>query len=128
MTKTSNALEYRVASGNDETDILAILEEVAPEIPVLLDTPERQDAIRGIIVECCKSGESWVAVDADGTVVGFVLAKPDVLERFYHKNNAVSLRYIGVNGDSRRRGIFAALMGGLKVKSVPLTASPDISH
>jgi ribosomal protein S18 acetylase RimI-like enzyme len=123
MTEATNTFEYRVASNNDETDILTVLEEVAPEIPVLLDTPERQDAIRGIIVECHKSGESWVAVDADGTVVGFVLAKPDVLERFHRKNKAVSLRYIGVSRDSRRCGIFVALMEELKAKGVPLTTN-----
>jgi hypothetical protein len=66
---------------------------------VLLDIPDRQDAMRGIIVECHKSGESWVAVDADGAVVGFVLAGPD-----FHDQKAISLRYIGVSGNSRRRG------------------------
>ena len=40
---------------------------------VLLDTPERQDAIRNIILECHKSGKSWVAVDENSRVVGFVL-------------------------------------------------------
>jgi hypothetical protein len=98
-TQKSNAFEYRVASRSDETDILAVLEEVAPEIPVLLDIPERQDAMRGIIVECHRSGESWVAVDADGAVVGFVLVGPD-----FHDQKAISLRYIGVSGNSRRRG------------------------
>jgi hypothetical protein len=102
MTKTSDTVDYRVASRDYETDIFAVLEEVAPEIPVLLDTPARQDAIRGIIVECRKSGKSWVAVDANGTVVGFALARPDL-----HEAGAISLRYVGVSGNSRRRGIFA---------------------
>jgi N-acetylglutamate synthase-like GNAT family acetyltransferase len=116
--KDHPVFEYRVANRNDETDILAVLEQVAAEIPVLLDTPERQDAIRGIIIECRKSGESWVAVDADGTVVGFVLARADI-----HEPQAISLRYIGVSGNSRRHGIFAALMEKMKAKGVPLTAS-----
>jgi N-acetylglutamate synthase-like GNAT family acetyltransferase len=118
MTHTSNTVDYRVASRDDETDILAVLERVAPEIPVLLDTPQRQDAIRGIIVECRKSGKSWVAVNADGRVVGFVLARAD-----FHEKQAISLRYIGVSGDSRRQGIFAALMEKLKSNGVPLSAS-----
>jgi hypothetical protein len=84
---------------------------------VLLDTPERQDAIRGIIVECRKSGKSWVAVDAGGRVVGFVLARAD-----FHEEQAISSRY-GVSGNSRRRGIFATLMEKLKANGVPLTAS-----
>jgi hypothetical protein len=36
MTQTSDTVDYRVASRDDETDILAVLEEVAPEIPVAL--------------------------------------------------------------------------------------------
>jgi hypothetical protein len=119
----NNAVEYRVANRDDATGILAVLQEVAPEIPVLLDTPERLEIIRSIIAECCDSGESWVAVDAEGTVVGFVLAKPDRFERFQHNNKALSLRYIGVNRISRQRGIFAALIGKLKAKGEPLTAS-----
>ena len=37
---------YRLADFEDETDILAVLEEVAPEIPVELDGPERQEKSR----------------------------------------------------------------------------------
>jgi hypothetical protein len=123
MTKTSDAFEYRVAHGEDAVGILPVLQEVAPEIPVLLDTPERQETIQAIIAECCAGNESLVAVDAGGAIVGFVLAKPDRLERFLRKNKALSLRYIGVKGDCRQRGIFAALMEKLMAKGVPLTAS-----
>jgi hypothetical protein len=74
--------EYREANGDDAVGILTVLQEVAPEIPPSLDTPERQEAMQNIVAECCAGGESLVAVDGDGTVVGFVLAKPDRLERF----------------------------------------------
>jgi hypothetical protein len=93
--------EYRVANGDDAVGILTVLQEVAPEIPLSLDTSEHQEAMQPIIAECCASGESLVAVDADGTVFGFVLAKPDRLERFFHKNQALSLRYIGVSKNWR---------------------------
>jgi N-acetylglutamate synthase-like GNAT family acetyltransferase len=116
-------IEYRVANSDDSAGILTVLQEVASEIPVSLDGPERQNIIQNIIAECCDSNESWIAVNADGTVVGFVLAKPDRLERFEHENQALSLRYIGVNRTSRQRGIFAALMKKLTAKGVPLTAS-----
>ena len=36
-------VEYRVATGNDETDILEVLKEVAPEVPFTLDTTEKED-------------------------------------------------------------------------------------
>jgi N-acetylglutamate synthase-like GNAT family acetyltransferase len=123
MTQASKAVEYRVANIADATGIFSVLQEVAPEIPVLLDTPESQEIIRSIIVECCNSGDSWVAVDTKGTVVGFVLAKPDRIERFFHKNQALSLRYIGVTRNSRRRGVFDTLMKKLTANGVPLTAS-----
>jgi hypothetical protein len=48
MTQTANTVNYRLANRDDETDILAVLEEVAPEIPVPLDTPENQDIIKGL--------------------------------------------------------------------------------
>ena len=64
-----------------------------------------------------------VAVAGNGTVVGFVLAKPDRLERFFKKNQALSLRYIGVNKVWRRHGIFSGLMEKSMAKGVPLTAS-----
>jgi N-acetylglutamate synthase-like GNAT family acetyltransferase len=115
---------YRKASGDDHTDILAVLEEVASEVPVKLDTSAHQEAIKEIIVACCDSGESWVAVDDGGTVVGFALVKPDVFERALNKNNALSLRYVGVSKNSRQRGIFATLMENLMVgKNAPLNAS-----
>jgi N-acetylglutamate synthase-like GNAT family acetyltransferase len=118
MTQTSNKVDYRVAGRDDETDILALLEEVAPEIPMVLDTPRKQDAIKTVIIESHRSGKSWVAVDENGRVVGVVLAKPDL-----HETGAISLPYIGVSGDSRGRGIFPTLMEKVKANSVPLTAS-----
>jgi hypothetical protein len=115
--------EYRAANGEDAVGILTVLQKVAPEIPLSLDTPERHEAMQAMIAECCASGESLVAVDGDGTVVGFVLAKPDRLERFFQKNQALSLRYIGGNRARRRHGIFAGLMEKSMAKGVPLTAS-----
>jgi hypothetical protein len=115
--------EYRVASGDDAIGIFTVLQQVAPEIPLSLDTPELQETMQAIVAECCASGESLVALDADGTVVGFVLAKPDRLERFLHKNQALSLRYIGVNKSWRQHGIFAGLMEKAMAKGVPLTTS-----
>lgn len=129
MTEAANAFQYRVADNDDAGGILTVLQEAAPEIPLSLDTPELKEAIQEVIAECCASGDSWVAVDSGGSVVGVVLAKPDRLERFFKKNQAVSLRYIGVNKMNRRHGVFATLMEKLKAKGVPLTASVlDTNH
>jgi ribosomal protein S18 acetylase RimI-like enzyme len=120
MTEISNTVDYRVAVQNDETDILAVLEEVAPDIPVPLDTPANQDAIKTIIIQCRQSGKSWVAVDQNDKVIGFVLAKRDLHD---DDNRALSMRYIGVSADARRRGIFSTFMERMKANGVPLTAS-----
>jgi N-acetylglutamate synthase-like GNAT family acetyltransferase len=119
MIEALKTFEYRKANSNDETDILAVLEEVAPEIPVRLDGQERQEKIKTIIIECHGSGKSWVAVDVDGKVVGFILARPDV----HDDQSAISIRYVGVRADSRRRRIFSTLVEKLKANGVPLTAS-----
>ena len=99
-----------MANRGDANGIFTVLQEVAPEIPLSLDTPEHQQSIQSIIAECCDCGDSWVAVDADGTIVGVVLAKPDRLKRFHHENKALSLRYVGVTGIRRQHGIFGTLM------------------
>jgi hypothetical protein len=112
-------ISYRVAGHDEETDILAILQEVAPEIPVRLDGPERQNKIQAVIIECHRSGKSWVAVDASGRVVGFVLARPDAHEG----KAAISLLYAGVSANSRRHGIFATFIEKLKANNVTLKAS-----
>jgi ribosomal protein S18 acetylase RimI-like enzyme len=117
MAQTSDTIDYRVATFDDETDIFAVLQEVAPEIPVLLDTQDKKDKIITVIVQCRTSGKSWVAVSDDGKVVGFALA-----QQYFH-DEPIALLYIGVSAHARRRGIFATLMEKLKADGVRLTAS-----
>jgi predicted nucleotidyltransferase len=122
MTQVSNrnGIDYRLAGRDDETDILAVLEEVASEIPVRLDGAERQDKIRTEITQCHETRKSWVAVDKkDGKVVGFVLARPDAREG----KAAIYMPYAGVSADSRQRGIFSTLVEKLKANGVPLIAN-----
>ena len=122
MTQVSNenGIEYRLASRDDETDILAVLEEVSSEIPVRLDGAERQEKIRTEITQCHETRKSWVAVDADGKVVGFrVLARPDA----HQGKAAIYMPYAGVSAESRRRGIFSTLVEKLKANGVPVIAN-----
>ena len=112
-------IEYRIADGEDETDILAVLEEVATEIPVNLDGAERQEKIRIEIRQCQQTKKSWVAVDTDGKVIGFALARPDAHEG----KAAIYLPYVGVSAASRRSGIFSTLVEKLKANGVPLIAN-----
>ena len=48
--------EYRVANGDDAVGILTVLQEVAPEIPLSLDTPERQKAMQSIVAASPSNG------------------------------------------------------------------------
>jgi ribosomal protein S18 acetylase RimI-like enzyme len=118
LASTANEIEYRLATSKDDDDVLTILEEVAPEIPVDLEGPVEQGKIKAVIRERHQSKKSWVAVDQDQGIVGFVLARPDV----YEGKSAIYIDYVGVSASFRRRGIFSALMGKLKANGVKVHA------
>lgn len=113
----------RVAAPGDAAGICGVLTEVAPEIPLLIDTRERQEAVAKIIDKCVATGELWVATDGGGVVAGFILVEPDGMERFQHDNHALHLRYAGVAKAYRQQGIFRSLVKQVMRRSVPLTAT-----
>jgi N-acetylglutamate synthase-like GNAT family acetyltransferase len=119
--EADKTLEYRKANIGDGPGILSVLKEAAPEIPFRTGDSELEN-IQITIGQCCASGESWVAVDND-TIVGVVLAKPDFREPDFIRKRALSLPYIAVNKASRNQRIFSTLMGKLKARAVPLSAS-----
>src|ERR1700732_74978 len=83
--RRSNVAEivYRPAMLDEAANILAVLIEIAPEIPVQVEPLEREEALYALIRNCARSGESWVAVDDTGRIVGFLLAEPDQVRRHY---------------------------------------------
>jgi hypothetical protein len=112
----------RVARRADETNIWDVFVEIAPDVPVPVDDPEGQKILQGLIRECVDGGDSWVAVDSDGVVVGYLLAKPDKLVRFMEENAALSLPYVGVSKKWQKRGVFTSLLENLTSLGAPLTA------
>jgi len=112
-----------VAARGDAAGIFAVLGEVAPEIPLLMDTSERREGVSRIIDKCITTDESWVAKDGRGVVAGFILVEPDEMERFQHDNHALHLCYAGVAKTYRKRGIFHLLIKQVMKRSVPLTAT-----
>jgi hypothetical protein len=90
-TVETTKVHYRLATAPDAPGIFAVLEEVAPKIPVRLDGQQRKELLFARIQGCCCPGESWVAVGCDEQIVGFLLAEPDKLERFYNDNLALHL-------------------------------------
>jgi hypothetical protein len=127
-------VSYRQAELGEAVDILELLKEVAPEIPVAIDTRDREEAIYGLIRTCARSGESWVAVDGTSCIVGFVLVEPAQARRHYAENEILELKYAGVAAGYRRRGIFRDLVNKVFERMAPVTVAippsyrPDIGR
>jgi GNAT superfamily N-acetyltransferase len=115
------AVACRRAVLEEAPDILAAIKAVAGEIPLLLDTLEREEALYRLIRNCARSGESWLAVEGD-RIVGFLLAEPDQTDRFWGEHEVLELRHGGVLPSHRRQGVFAALLARVVERRVPLTA------
>ena len=113
-------IAYRPAALEDAAEIHALLLQLAPEIPLLVDTLEREEALYALIRNCGRSGESWVAVDERERIIGFVLVDPDLLERHYAEYEILELRYAGVAPDRRNQGIFANLIAKVLARLVPV--------
>jgi GNAT superfamily N-acetyltransferase len=116
-------IAYRAARLDDAADIHALLLRFAPEIPLLVDTLEREEALYALIGTCARSGESWVALDQANRIVGFILVDPDQFGRHYAEHEILELRYAGVTPDRRNQGIFATLIGKVLARMVPVTTT-----
>src|SRR5436190_18349062 len=102
-------ITYRPAALDEAAEILRVLIEIAPEIPVQVQPLEREEALYALIRNCARSGESWVAIDEAGRIVGFLLAEPDQVRRHYAEHEILELRYSGVVKTHRRRRVFTGL-------------------
>lgn len=118
----------RLATTDDAAGIFRVLEEVASEIPLLIDTSERRKAVSKIIDICIATGDSWVATGSRGVLAGFILAKPDKMERSLWNNAALNLNYVGVAKTERKHGIFRALLQCVMNRDVPLTATVKFAN
>ena len=63
---TVSGTDYRPARLDDAGEIHELLLRLAPEIPLLVDTLEREEALYALVRNCIRSGESWVACDGPG--------------------------------------------------------------
>ena len=115
-------ITYRQARVEDAADIHALLLALAPEIPLLVDTLEREEALYALIRACGRSGESWIALDERERIIGFVLVDPELLERHYAEHEILELRYAGVAPEHRGHGIFGILVAKVLARMVPVTA------
>ncbi len=121
-------IHCRVAAPGDAAGIFGVLEQVASEIPLLIDTRERREGVSKIMYKCISTGESWVATDGGGVVAGFILVEPDEMERFQRNNAALHLAYAGVAKTQRKHGIFRAMLQHVMNRNVPLTATVKFAN
>jgi GNAT superfamily N-acetyltransferase len=116
-------IAYRRAELGEAAEILAVLLEVAPEIPVSVETLEQEEALYALIRNCARSGESWVAVDETGRIVGFLLVELAQARRHYAEHEVLELRYGGVAETHRNQGVFTALVQRALDRMLPVTAT-----
>ena len=102
-------ITYRQAAIDDSAEIHTLLLRLAPEIPLLVDTLGREEALYALTRLCTRGGESWVACDAAGRIVGFVLVELVEHGRHYAEHEVLELHYAGVAPEHRRQGVFAGL-------------------
>jgi len=116
-------IAYRQAALNDAVEILDLMLVLAPEMPVQADTLEREEALYALIRNCARSGESWVALDDSGRVIGFVLAEPAQLGRHYAEGELIELRHAGVSLGYRGQRIFSELLARVQARLQPVVTS-----
>lgn len=116
-------IAYRQAGLADAAAIHALLLRLAPEIPLLADTLEREEALYALIRACARSGESWVACAEADRIVGFILVEPNQLGRYYAEHEVLELRYAGVAAEQRNRGVFGKLIAKVLARMAPVTTT-----
>src|SRR5215471_3126403 len=125
----ADEMTYRQARIDDAAEIHALLLRLAPEIPLRVDTLEREEALYALIRNCGRVGESWVALDAEEHIIGFVLVDPEVLERHYAEHEILDLRHAGVAPEHRGQGIFRTLIAKVQSRLIPIvTIVPPLNR
>jgi hypothetical protein len=109
-------IQIRPASAEDVNAIMSILINVACQVPTDLSTPERAQAIRRQICDCYLSECSLVAVDKNGAVIGFQLARRiDYVGELY-----IHLAYAAVTPPAAGNKVFKRLIEEEKKFDLPL--------
>jgi GNAT superfamily N-acetyltransferase len=116
-------IAYRQAALGDAAEILDLLLVLAPEMPLQIETLEREETLYALIRNCARSGESWVALDQSERIVGFVLAEPAQLGRHYAEGELIELRHAGVAAAHRSQRIFSELLAKVLGRMQPVVTS-----
>jgi GNAT superfamily N-acetyltransferase len=120
-------VSYRPAELADAPDLHALLLALAPEIPLLAGTLQREEALYATIRHFARSGASWVALDG-GALIGFALAAPVEARRHYAEGEVLELRWVGVAPEHRRRGLGTALAEPVCARGLPVIAAVNAAN
>ena len=115
---------YRTVRPDDASAVFRVLTQVAPEIPLLLDKPERRRPIRELVGQCCGGKTSWVALNDNVKIIGFLLGRPSRWHVAIVDNepSGVELLYGGMQKTHRDQGQFSGLLVRAKALGKPLYA------
>jgi hypothetical protein len=114
-------IDYRRARLDDAGEIHALLLRLAADIPLLVDTLEREEALYALVRNCARSGESWEACDRAGPIVGVALVEPNQLGRHYAENETLDLSHAAVAPECGG-GILPELIGRVTARLQPVAA------
>jgi ribosomal protein S18 acetylase RimI-like enzyme len=110
-------IAYRQARVEDAADIHALLLALAPEIPLLVDTLEREEALYALIRACGRSGESWVALDERERILLVAEEGSELVgmaqlafSRATNADHRAEVQRVGVASKARGRGVGRRLM------------------
>ncbi|MEY9881469.1 GNAT family N-acetyltransferase [Bradyrhizobium sp. USDA 329] len=103
----TNDISYRVAASGDAAGALKVFAEVAPEVPTAVRSGTKE-----LIERLVATGQSWVATDDTGSIVGYALAEGD--------DKAIWLVYLGVSKAARNQRVSSSLIARLKETGRPI--------
>lgn len=115
-------MDYRPAAIEDAAEIHELLLRIAADIPLLVDTLEREEALYALVRQCARGGESWVATNEKGGIVGAVLVELNQHGRHYAENEILELRHAAVLAEYRAAGILDGLIAKATARMLPVVA------
>jgi hypothetical protein len=110
-----SAPTLRAAIVNDAAEIHELLLRLAGEIPLAVETLEKEEALYAAVRKILAFGQSWVARDREA-IVGVVLVDAAEVGRHWGENELLNLRYAA--GDR-----IDALLGKVLERNVPISAA-----
>lgn len=97
----------------DMQALWGLVRGAAADIPFPIQSEAEQERALSEIMACCASNESRVALDANGVVIGALLARRDQLDWGLFNGGAVNIAAIVVAAEYRDKGVGKALLEAL---------------